>query len=220
MATRAIIFDLWNTLAYNWGTKKNPILVLEEKLGLNMKLYREVELGFMTRHFKTKRDALIALCKHIGVKPKNTLVDSLVYMWNNMQLNVTLFPEAIPVLEKLRERYKIGLISNTECFSVKDFVDKGYDKYFDYTAFSCDLGFLKPDPRIFKIIMHELKSNPEETVMVGDNLKDDVLAAEKLGIRGVLIKRDFEKYKVKPSWVELKTHKRVIKDLTELEKFL
>lgn len=220
METKALIFDLWNTLAYNKGAKINPVVKLEEKLGLNMKLYREVELGFMRKMFSTRRDAIISLCKHIGMKPKETLVDSLVHMWASMPLNMSFFPDVISVLERLGKDYKLGLVSNTECFSIKEFINNGYDRYFDYTAFSCRLGVLKPDPRIFKIIMHELGSIPEETMMVGDNLKDDVLAAEKLGIRGVLIKRDFEKYRAKPSWIESGTHKRMIRDLTELERFL
>lgn len=220
MATKAIIFDLWNTLAYNKGTKINPIVMLEKRLGLNMNLYREVELGFMTKMFNTRKDGIISLCKHIGVKPKDILVDSLVHMWVSMPLNVAFFSDVIPVLDKLRKKYKLGLISNTECFSMKGFIDSGYNRYFDYAAFSCRLGILKPDPKIFKIIMHELGSKPGETIMVGDNLKDDVLAAERLGVRGVLIKRDFEKYVAKPSWIESGTHEHVIKDLTELEKFL
>ncbi|RLI96957.1 MAG: hypothetical protein DRO99_03680 [Candidatus Aenigmatarchaeota archaeon] len=220
MATKAIIFDLWNTLAYNKGAGKNPILMLEEKLGLNMDLYREVEQGFMTKKFGTKKEAMISLCKHIGVKPRDMLIDSLVYMWEHMQLNVSLFPDVVPVLQKLRKKYKIGLISNTECFTTKEFLDKGYGKHFDYIAFSCDLGMLKPDPSIFRVTMHELGSKPEETVMVGDNLMDDVLAAEKLGMKGLLIKRDFAKYGAKPSHLESGTHKNVIRDLTELQDYL
>lgn len=220
MATKAVIFDLWNTLAYNQKTGKNPIVVLEETLGLNMSLYREVEEGLMTKHFPTKKDAMINLCKHIGVKPTDILVDSLVYIWDNMLLNVSVFPDVVPILKSLREKYKIGLISNTGCFSVDEFKQRGYDKLFDYAAFSCDVGVLKPDPKIFKIVMEKFGTIPSETVMVGDNLQDDVMAAENLGMRGVLIKRDFEGYGAKPSHTETGTHIRTISSLKELVKFL
>jgi len=219
MVTKAIIFDLWNTIVYNKG-KTNPMVTLEKMLGLNMKLYREVELGFMTKRFETKKEAMISLCKHIGVKPKETLVNSLIYVWDNTEINITFFPEVIRMLQKLKEKYKLALLSNTDCFSTKKFIDSGYGKYFDFMAFSCNLGILKPDPEIFKIILEKLGVKPEETVMVGDNLKDDVLAAEKLGIKGILMKRDFEKFGAKPSWIESGTHERTIKDLTELERFL
>ena len=220
MATKAIIFDLWNTVAYNKGAKINPIVKLEEMLGLNIKLYREVELGFMTRRFKTRKDAMINLCRHVGVKPTDRMVDSLVYVWSGLNLNMKLFPDVVPVITELRNKYKIGLLSNTDCFTIKDFKDKGYEKYFDSIAFSCDLGLLKPDPRIFKLVLHELKAGPEETVMVGDNYKDDILAAERLGMKGVLLKRDYDKFDTKPSHVESGTHTRMIKELKELGKFL
>jgi putative hydrolase of the HAD superfamily len=220
MAIKAVIFDLWNTVVYNKGTKVNPIVKLEEILGLNIGLYREVELGFMTKSFKTRRDAMTSLCRHVGVKPTDRLISNLVDVWDGLQISVTLFPDVIPVITKLRSKYKIGLLSNTDCFTIKEFKDNGYEKYFDSISFSCNLGLLKPDPKIFKLVLHELGTKPEETVMVGDNYNDDILAAERLGIRGVLLKRDYDKFDAKPSHIESHSHSRVIKDLTELEKFL
>jgi putative hydrolase of the HAD superfamily len=220
MATKAIIFDLWNTIAYNKGAKVNPIVKLEELLGLNIGLYREVELGFMTKRFKTRREAMVSLCKHVGVKPTDRIIDTLVYVWGNLQINITLFPDVVPVINELRKKYKVGLLSNTDCFTIEEFKEKGHDKLFDSMAFSCNLGLLKPDPKIFWLVLHELGAKPEETVMVGDNYKDDILAAEKLGIRGVLLKRDYDKYVTKPSHIETKNHTRTITELSELEKFL
>lgn len=220
MATKAVIFDLWNTLAYNKGAKINPVVKLEQILGLNIGLYREVELGLMTKSFKSRKEAMINLCKHVGVRPSERLVNNLVDVWSGLQMNVTMFPDTKPILKKLRKRYKIGLLSNTDCFSVKMFKDNGYDEYFDGIAFSCELGLLKPDAKIFNMLLNELGAGPEEAMMVGDNFKDDIIAAEKLGIRGILLKRDYSKYNAKPSHIEIGEHERMIKDLTELEKFL
>jgi len=220
MTTKAVIFDLWNTLAYNKDSKANPIVKLQEMLGLNLNIYREVEQGFMMNEFKTKRDAMISLCKHLGLKPKQLLVDSLVHMWDNMQLNVTLFPDVAPILEKLKVKYKIALLSNTECFSIKEFKEKGFGKYFDYTAFSCEIGLLKPDPKVFRLVLDKLGVKGDEAVMVGDNYQDDVLAAEKVGMRAILLKRDYAKYKAKPSHIESHNHTSAIEDLSELEALL
>jgi len=220
METKAVIFDLWNTLAYTKGAKSNPIVKLEEMLGLNMGLYREVEQGMMKKDFRTKRDAMISLCRHIGVKPKGMLVDSLVYVWENTAMNVTLFPDVVQTLQKLGKGFRLGLLSNTDCFTVSKFNELGFNDYFNSVAFSCKLGLLKPDPRIFNLILHDLGVKPEEAVMVGDNYKDDILAAERLGIRGVLMKRDYAKYRVKPLYIESHDHSRTISSLAELEKFL
>lgn len=220
MAAKAIIFDMWNTIAYNKGARINPIIKLQQILDLNIRLYREVELGIMTRKFKTREDAMTNLCKQVGVKPNERLVNNLADVWRGLGINVTFFPDVIPEITKLREKYKIGLLSNTDCFTVQEFREKGYDKYFDGIAFSCELGLLKPDPKIFKLLLHDLGVKPEEAVMVGDNYKDDVLAAEKVGMRGILLKRDYEKYRAKPSYVETGHAERVIKGMSELEKFL
>jgi putative hydrolase of the HAD superfamily len=220
MATKAIIFDMWNTIAYNKGAKVNPIIKLQQILGLNIRLYREVELGIMAKKFKSREEAMKNLCKQVGVKPDDRIVNNLVDVWRGLDINVTFFPDAIPTITKLREKYKIGILSNTDCFTVQEFREKGYDKYFDGIAFSCELELLKPDPKIFNFLLNELGVKPEEAVMVGDNYKDDVLAAQKVGMRGILLKRNYEKYHAKPSYVETGHSDRVIKDLTELEKLL
>ena len=47
----------------------------------------------------------------------------------------------------------------------------------------------KPNPKIFEVMIKELKINKDEALMVGDSLKDDVQASEKFGIKGILIDR-------------------------------
>jgi len=100
MAIKAVIFDLWNTIAYNKGAKVNPMVKLEDMLGLNIKLYREVELGFMNKRFRTRKDAMISLCRHVGVKPTERMVNNLVDVWSGLEMNVTFFPDVIPVIDQ------------------------------------------------------------------------------------------------------------------------
>lgn len=48
---------------------------------------------------------------------------------------------------------------------------------------------IKPDPRVFELMIKRLVVPKEETLMAGDSLEDDVKAAEQCGIKGVLIDR-------------------------------
>ncbi len=216
---KAIIFDLWNTLAYN-DTPQNPMLLLERKLGLKIEDYKKIEKPLMTQKFDSVLEAAKHICEFLGKEPDPALVRDLLDIWDKSRIHFAFFPEVISEIEKLREKYKTALVSNTDCFTMKTFFEAGYKKYFDVTAFSYDTGILKPDKRMFMLILEKLGTKPQETMMVGDNLHDDVQAAEKAGMQAVLIKRDPEEFKFVPSWVEKGTYKNEIKSLEELEKFL
>ncbi|RLJ07144.1 MAG: haloacid dehalogenase, partial [Candidatus Aenigmatarchaeota archaeon] len=60
----------------------------------------------------------------------------------------------------------------------------------------------------------KLKARPEECVMVGDSVNDDMLPARKLGMKTVLIKRNIRIY------FEPKKYEPVITDLNQLEQYL
>jgi len=89
---------------------------------------------------------------------------------------------------ELREKgYKTGFLSNTERGAVEYFFEKKYDKFFDATVFSCDEGMVKPDERIYRITLDRLEVKPNEAVFVDDK-KENIDAAEKIGIAGILFR--------------------------------
>uniref|UniRef100_A0A914W7P4 Haloacid dehalogenase-like hydrolase domain-containing protein 3 n=1 Tax=Plectus sambesii TaxID=2011161 RepID=A0A914W7P4_9BILA len=61
----------------------------------------------------------------------------------------------------------------------------------DAVVLSGDLGFEKPDSRIFEVVMRELKlSDPTELVHIGDSYEKDYSAARKMGMRALLLDPD------------------------------
>ena len=50
--------------------------------------------------------------------------------------------------------------------------------------------FIKPDQRAFLIVLESFNIKPEQAVMVGDEIERDILPAEKLGIKAILIDRE------------------------------
>lgn len=50
--------------------------------------------------------------------------------------------------------------------------------------------FLKPDPRAFLTVLEKLKTKPEEALIVGDELERDLIPAQKLGMKAILIDRE------------------------------
>jgi FMN phosphatase YigB (HAD superfamily) len=83
-------------------------------------------------------------------------------------------------------------------------------------AISADLGIRKPHPEIFKYALSKLSVLPEETAMVGDNLKADVGGAKELDMLGI--------WKARPATCKESQHTKqedvvpdlIIKDLQDL----
>lgn len=91
----------------------------------------------------------------------------------------------IKILKK--EGYKIGFLSNTEIPTMEYFFEKGYQKYFDATTFSCAENSIKPEEKIYNIVLNKLEAGPEESILVDDNT-DYINGAKKIGINGIVFK--------------------------------
>ena len=115
------------------------------------------------------------------------VVDSLVRLWHR---GMYLDPETVPVLNSLREKYVVGLITNWEHTPrIYELVDElGMQGLFDSIIVSDDVGSAKPDPRIFHIALNEHGLKPSEAVYVGD-MDVDVQGALAAGLKPVLIQR-------------------------------
>ncbi len=102
----------------------------------------------------------------------------------------TLYEDALPALRALRERgLKLGLISNTHrsLDSLCSHFELG--ELIAAVVSSCEHGYNKPHPSIFRTALERLAVAPEEAVMVGDSYRHDIEGARTVGMRGVLLRR-------------------------------
>ncbi|MBQ8650596.1 MAG: YjjG family noncanonical pyrimidine nucleotidase [Flavobacteriales bacterium] len=98
-----------------------------------------------------------------------------------------LFPYANEVLEKLSRKYPQYIITNgfSEVQSIKMNND-GLSPYIRRTITSEEAGAKKPSPVIFEYAMREVNATPSESIMIGDDLDNDVIAALNAGFaRGI-----------------------------------
>jgi HAD superfamily hydrolase (TIGR01549 family) len=103
--------------------------------------------------------------------------------------NFDLYEDALPVLERLRGAgLKLGLVSN----GVRDLDDFVVHHALDVDVAVCSRahGRIKPHETIFRAALEALETEPEEAVMVGDSLADDVEGAQALGMRAFLVDRE------------------------------
>lgn len=95
------------------------------------------------------------------------------------------------VLRVLAAGYRLGLCSNfSHTETAIDIVEEaGLRPHFTSLTVSETVGIRKPRPEIFRHVLDELGTTPEETVHVGDNLDADVRGASELGLRTVWLDR-------------------------------
>lgn len=98
----------------------------------------------------------------------------------------TLTPNARRLFESLRASgTRIGIVANTPVHGAvyRDILaHHGLAEYVSVWAFSYDLGFLKPDPRIYEYAMQVAGASPEECAMVGDGIEEDMQGAALAGM--------------------------------------
>jgi HAD superfamily hydrolase (TIGR01509 family) len=92
-----------------------------------------------------------------------------------------------PVLEALRERYRLGVVSNFYGNLEAACDSAGLAPLFGVMADSQRVGAEKPEPAIFHAALSALNATPETTVMVGDSLRRDREGARRSGMRFIWI---------------------------------
>ena len=86
-----------------------------------------------------------------------------------------------PVLEKLHTQYPMVLVTNFYGNMHTVLEEFGLDHLFKDIIESAVVGVRKPDPQIFRLGVASLGLEPQETVMIGDSLENDILPAQSIG---------------------------------------
>jgi len=94
-----------------------------------------------------------------------------------------------PILEifsKLKPKYKLVMISNTDIMRFS-FIKSRFPEIFIFGSYvlSFERGRRKPDPEIYKDALMSAGAAAEEAVFI-DDIRENIEAAESLGIRGIL----------------------------------
>ena len=101
------------------------------------------------------------------------------------------YPEAEYCLRELSKCYNIGIIANQNLGSKVRLDKLGLLKHINIVVASAEEGVAKPDLRIFQIALDRANCKPEEAVMVGDRLDNDIIPANKIGMTTVWIRQGF-----------------------------
>lgn len=121
--------------------------------------------------------------------PSNTSPNKVVEAWNAMILDVP--QQNIKLLEKLSEKYKIFLLSNTNSLHIdlayrnwNKVAQKPIEAYFEKIYLSHEVGMRKPDREIFELVCNEAKLNKETTLFIDDS-EQHLVGAKSAGIKTI-----------------------------------
>jgi len=231
---KAIVFDFVQTLGsaadgYKNG-EKNSQKKLYNKLGIDswdkyMDLYREERKQHFLRSDFSRKNVWIKLCDHFNAPVDNEFLDQLENeYWEIVKNSMKLFLEAFDVIKKLKNKYKLGMVSNSQKDgSTKALENDEYKKLvklFDAIVIAGEGDIpAKPDPAPFKMILEKLGVNPDEAIFVGDDFRVDIEGSKGIGMTPVWLKH----YSVERNWPEA-TFKVIeittLEDVLDIEKKL
>jgi len=107
--------------------------------------------------------------------------------WNAMLLDLP--ASRIDLLKKLKKKYRLFLLSNTNEIHIKCFrkiIDSSYgenifDAIFENQYYSSEIGMRKPNPECFQYVLEKNGMEPSETLFIDDSIQH-VEGARKLKI--------------------------------------
>lgn len=158
------------------------------------------------------RQAMLSCGYPAGDELATELADMFVQERRKLHI---VYDDVVPVLNELKDRYILGLLTNgAPDLQRRKLTGAGLTDYFDEVIISGEVGFGKPDPRIFELMLNRLGSAAGSSAMIGNSLKSDIAPAIEIGMVAIWVNRD---HRTVEGTI---TPKLVISDLSELTKVL
>ena len=208
MKYRAVFFDAGETLVHphpsfpelvvevlrDEGFTVDPALIREKLHVVSDRFLRaaqEKELWSTSpeRSRTFWADVYRTLLTEMGVPFGDRLAEAFYRTFTDVS-NYRLFPDAVPVLERLRqEDLTLGVVSNFEEWLERLLESLDVISFFDVRVISGVEGFEKPDLRLFELALDRVGVEAAESVYVGDHPFFDTEPASAVGMFAVLIDR-------------------------------
>lgn len=225
---RAVVFDFGQTLVDSADGFRLAEKAAQRKLFKHLRLdswdsfldyYRLERKRFKAESDFSRRSLWRAVIAGTSGAPceESLLMQWEAEYWQTVHDATRLFPETQRVLHKLRYRYRLGIITNTQGDTISgthrmtEFPELA--GLFESVVIAGEAGIpAKPDPRPFLMCLEELKLRRDEILYVGDDWDIDIVGASNAGIKAVWLKHRA----VRRNWPDVTPNVPVIDNLDAL----
>ncbi|WP_346897847.1 HAD-IA family hydrolase [Clostridium sp. UBA7503] len=136
--------------------------------------------------FKEFYEIVLKEIKYMSINEEiiNSLASDNVYNDDKFYF----FDDVEPGLQRLKDKYILGVVSDTWPSLERVFINKSLRKYFSTFVMSSIYGSYKAEKVLFKIAIEEIGVKPEEVIFIDDS-ESNLIAAEDFGMIPILIDR-------------------------------
>lgn len=201
---KAILFDLDDTLVVHnqasdeaceiacrrFSEKHKPAFTAD-MLNQSMIEMREWFWSTPERHLvgranmkKARREIATLALNQLGYFNENHIFEMADEYTQVHAEQIRLLPNSIPTLDKLKSMgVRMALITNGESEIQRQKIDRfALAPYFEFILVEGEIGFGKPDKRVFELALEKLNLPAQDVWMIGDKLSWDVQAPQAVGI--------------------------------------
>lgn len=138
-----------------------------------------------------RHDASVTGLIAVGlVRPEPLARDLSEAFRESLRARCLAYDDVLPALKQMAGRYALAVTTN----GPEDVQDvklraSGLRSFFPTLIASSAVGAGKPDPAIFIVTLDRLGARPEDALVIGDNLENDVAGARAAGLRCVWVNR-------------------------------
>jgi putative hydrolase of the HAD superfamily len=193
---RVIFFDIGNTLLFPNRAKMLAPLAsdrhpsLEQWQALERRTKAEFDQGMQSGRvdhgFWAIFHTYLLEALNEPMSGRNGLVQQLVENTQNSDNWDQILPGTRAALERIREKFRIAVISNADGKIERVLSRCGIADCFESITDSGIVGVEKPRPEIFEAALKTMNVRPEESLYVGDVYSVDYVGATNAGMQAIL----------------------------------
>jgi putative hydrolase of the HAD superfamily len=199
----AVVFDLDDTLyserEYAFSGFAAVAAAFEDPLGDPRKATTRMCQLFDTEH---RRRVFNTMLTEWGLPDDDQLVGRMIETYRSHRPEISLYPDAVAALRRLRGGCRLGLISDGPLVMQSAKIEAlGLSDKVDAIILTAGLGtgFGKPHVRAFETMAERLGVGPADCMYVADNATKDFIAPHALGWTTVQIVRSDGVYRDQPA---------------------